>query len=357
MSDAEGDMALTNDSAIESALRDVVREATKQEEEITVNLARSRAEEKLGLHVGTLKSNAEWKKRSAQIVQDAFEEPPSPEQPKKSAPKPKAGSKRKSDDAVEEKTKRRKKSPVNDSQESEDAVEDAAEAPGINHEIDASEPKAATKPKSKPQSMSTSTLSSPPDTGDEEAPAILTKNEKGAAAANGDDDDESDLSSVIDDPPPKRKRQRKSDAKPAKTKTEKPAKSAKATTKSSKPEKEISPDEEEIKRLQGWLIKCGIRKMWHRELAACSTPKEKIKHLKGMLDEAGMTGRYSAEKAKQIKEQRELKAELEEAKKFNEQWGHEEEDGGDEGEGAVQKRSRLKPKGLVDFGDSGEDSD
>ena len=51
------------------------------------------------------------------------------------------------------------------------------------------------------------------------------------------------------------------------------------------------PDQAEIKRLQ------GIRKFWSKELASYDTPKAKIKNLKQMLAEAGMTGRYSQEKA------------------------------------------------------------
>jgi len=46
-------------------------------------------------------------------------------------------------------------------------------------------------------------------------------------------------------------------------------------------------------------------------LAKFETPKEKIKHLTGLLTDVGMTPRYSNEKAKKIKEERELQAEVE----------------------------------------------
>ena len=83
----------------------------------------------------------------------------------------------------------------------------------------------------------------------------------------------------------------------------------------------MDPDDAEIKRLQGWLVKCGIRKMWWKELKPYESSKAKIKHLKDMLADAGMTGRYSIEKATQIKEARELAADIEAVKEGAERWG------------------------------------
>lgn len=112
------------------------------------------------------------------------------------------------------------------------------------------------------------------------------------------------MSIVLDEEPkPKRKRGTSAAGQAKKPKKE-PAGKAKQDA-------NLDPDQAEIKRLQGWLIKCGIRKMWHRELAPYDTPKAKISHLKGMLKDAGMEGRYSVEKAKKIKEERELRADLE----------------------------------------------
>jgi hypothetical protein len=56
-------------------------------------------------------------------------------------------------------------------------------------------------------------------------------------------------------------------------------------------------------------------------LAPYETPKEKISFLKAMLKDIGMDGRYSAAKAKQIKEERELQAELDAIKGFDKDWG------------------------------------
>lgn len=77
--------------------------------------------------------------------------------------------------------------------------------------------------------------------------------------------------------------------------------------------------------------------------------------MKSMLEDVGMTGRYSAEKAKQIKDQRELAAEIESAQEFNKTFGKRGDDDESE-EDEEQPRTRgLKPKGLVDLGDSGDE--
>ena len=163
---------------------------------------------------------------------------------------------------------------------------------------------------------------------------------------------ESEMSEVLDECPKARGRKRKSDsAKPRAKKTE--------TSKGKKSsEQSMDPDAEEIKRLQGWLIKCGIRKMWHRELAPYETPKAKIRHLKELLADAGMTGRYSLEKANQIKEERELQADLEAVQEGAKQWGKAESDGGDETSGRPKRRLA---KGLQELNflndDDGEETD
>ena len=377
MSDSDSDLStpanLPTDAEIESTILKVVR-ARDNDEDLSIKIARARAEEELGLPTDFFKNDGQWKERSKELITAAFEESeeedaPAVEKktPVKTKPKPKsqpkprasAGTKRKSDEAPKSKPMRQKKSP-------------SVELSDIEAELSAKESEdsrsKAPRPKTKPQSNSeeTSALSSPPE--DESEPAALKQNGNHSIPA---EDDGSDLSSVIDDAPPKKKRGSK--AKPsspsatskAKAKPKQP-KAAKATTKP-----DISPDEEEIKRLQSWLLKCGIRKLWHRELAHCSTAKEKIEHLKGMLDDIGMTGRFSAEKARQIKESRELAAELEAAREFNEQWGQaesDEEDEDDEKDGGkkgkvkekkveVEEPVKRRPMGLVDFGDSGEESD
>ena len=109
----------------------------------------------------------------------------------------------------------------------------------------------------------------------------------------------------------------------------------------------VDANAEEIKRLQGWLIKCGIRKMWHRELAPYDTPKSKIKHLKGMLEDAGMSGRYSKEKADQIREEREMRADLAAIQEGEKVWGSKNEEGSKDA--VTDRPKRRLARGLQDL--------
>lgn len=168
------------------------------------------------------------------------------------------------------------------------------------------------------------------------------------------DASESGMSVVLDkEPPPKRKR-KEPVAKSSSAKAKKPASSKDAN---------LDPDQAEIKRLQGWLIKCGIRKMWFRELAPFDTPKAKIRHLKEMLSEAGMQGRYSVDKAKAIREARELKADLEMVQEGAKRWGKREEENSEEDEeeeadkGRPRRRLARGFKSLDFLDDDGEESD
>lgn len=156
--------------------------------------------------------------------------------------------------------------------------------------------------------------------------------------------------SVLLDEEPKPKVKRRSGG------SEKPKPKKSVTPKGSKPDAPADPDSEEIKRLQGWLVKCGIRKMWYKELQPYDTTKAKIRHLKEMLSDAGMGGRYSNERASQIREERELKADLEAVQAGDKHWGK----AGSENEGTGRPKRRLA-KGLenLDFlnDDDGEETD
>ena len=209
------------------------------------------------------------------------------------------------------------------------------------------------KPITRAKKRSPSSSMSPPPKEEEEreeAPSGLN----GTSEDNGTNGEhsKSEMSEVFDEAPKVKGRGRKSGS--AKPSTKKPV-----VSKAKKPsEQPADPDAEEIKRLQGWLVKCGIRKVWGKELAPYDTPKAKIRHLKEMLTEAGMTGRYSAEKASQIKEEKEFKADLEAVQEGNKHWGKttsEEEDGG------IGKPRRRLARGLegLDFlnDDDGEETD
>lgn len=131
-------------------------------------------------------------------------------------------------------------------------------------------------------------------------------------------DSESELSSLIDESPVKKKRQKK-----VATEKRAPASKSKAALKAraKSAAQDLDPDEAEIKRLQGWLVKCGVRKVWSKELARYDTPKEKIRHLKAMLKDVGMEGKFSVEKAARIKEERELARDLEAIQEQEKSWG------------------------------------
>lgn len=165
------------------------------------------------------------------------------------------------------------------------------------------------------------------------------------------DASESEMSEVLDEEPKRRKKRKSSET----ATTSKPIK--KKATAAAPKGKDLDPDEAEIKRLQGWLIKCGIRKVWGVELKQYDTLKARIKHLKQMLDDVGMTGRYSQEKASEIKERRELAADLEEVQAGAERWGKE---GDDENEERDSKPKRRLVKGAKAFdflSSDGEETD
>ncbi|OBT49123.1 hypothetical protein VE00_00151 [Pseudogymnoascus sp. WSF 3629] len=122
------------------------------------------------------------------------------------------------------------------------------------------------------------------------------------------EDSDSDLSVLIDEPP----KRSKSGSKSAKPSTSKTPKAAPA----------LSPDDAEIKTLQSQLVKCGIRKIWQFELKDYGDDsKAKIRHLKGMLKEVGMEGRFSEARAREIKEMRELAQDVEAVTEGAKLWG------------------------------------
>ena len=170
----------------------------------------------------------------------------------------------------------------------------------------------------------------------------------GTKASASDDE----MSEVLDEGPKMKGRKRRSDAgKPKTKKTE-------GTNRKKSSEQSTDPIADEIKRLQGWLIKCGIRKMWHRELAPYDDPKAKIRYLKELLADAGMIGRYSIEKANQIKEERELRADLEAVQEGAKQWGMAEIEEEDE---VHSRPKRRLARGLQELSflndDDGEETD
>lgn len=146
---------------------------------------------------------------------------------------------------------------------------------------------------------------------------IAENTESKSPEPNGDEEEE--YSDVIDEPATsKRKKTRKEPGQ----KTSKAPKFAKmATKKSGSAAEPTDPQEAEIKKLQSQLTKCGVRKLWHHELKDCHDARSKIRHLKKMLADIGMEGRFSEAKAREIKETRELLADAEAAQEMDRLWG------------------------------------
>ncbi|PAV20071.1 hypothetical protein PNOK_0500500 [Pyrrhoderma noxium] len=119
---------------------------------------------------------------------------------------------------------------------------------------------------------------------------------------------ESEMSVLIDESPKK--------------KTKKSTKKSKETTKKreKKNKEELSPQEEQIKKLKSLVVACGVRKVWSKELKGCDTPSSQIAHLRKLLADLGMTGRYSLSQAEAIRAKRELAKEMEEVKEFAERF-------------------------------------
>jgi hypothetical protein len=377
MSDSEDASALPTDAQIESTLKLATARKFKTDlQNLSVKSVRKAVENELDLPDGWLKQHGTWKEKSSHLIGSEFErldqagvadsEDDDNEPVLKKTTKRGSGTstaintkKRKSAEEPKKTTKAqpkpRKKRKVS-SEEEDEASESEAVRSVSDNEISSPVAKRKTvKPKANPRNVRSKAVvdsdseddaadndaledvrmsdasvkdDAPPqepekkhDSDDDEdqddAPAT-----KAAAPVDADGNgSESDMSVLIDEPPAKKKRQKKSP--PAK------ASKSKSTTKSKpaakKETKEVTPDDEEIKRLQGWLVKCGVRKVWGKELKPFETPKAKIAHLKSLLTDVGMTGRYSTEKASQIKEQRELAADLEAVTDFDKKWGQKEE--------------------------------
>ncbi|ERF72987.1 hypothetical protein EPUS_05068 [Endocarpon pusillum Z07020] len=351
LSDAPRSASIPSYSELEQALRTQVRDALKagrgDDASITVSSMRKAAEEALGLDAGFYKSDEKWKGESKRIVLEAFDEygadqgspvkSKSPKAKPSKTSKPPPSKKRASPEVDNDAPKKRKKTQAGLS--SKEALStppsevSKEEKPKSNPKSKTKkptqksiQPAKATKPEKKPEPVQDHTESEVSDAPD--APATV----------NDVEASDSELSVLIDeDPPPKKKRKGSSAA--AEKRGRKPsAPKAKAT------DADINdPDQAEIKRLQGWLVKCGIRKLWGKELKSYESSKAKIKHLKEMLADAGMTGRYSIEKASQIKEARELKADIEAVKEGAERWGKEKDAKGAD----VDSDGRKKPKGRL----------
>ena len=276
----------------------------------------------------------------ANAVQEAQTEPSSSQAPQKSplpaknVPKQKSKTNGKRPQALTKGRRVQGRRPKQSESDKGDSEDDVARSENSNHHR-----------LSSPLSEDIHSINSP-----RAAVSNPETSQDGVAATGPAEKSDSEMSAVLDEDPRPKKKARKS-------KPENSGSGRQAASKITKaPQPLVDPESEEIKRLQSWLVKCGIRKMWHKELASYGTAPAKIRHLKEMLTDAGMTGRYSNEKAIQIREARELKADLEAVQAGNKQWGksESEEDGGG-------KPKRRLARGLkeLDFlnDDDGEETD
>lgn len=210
-----------------------------------------------------------------------------------------------------------------------------------------------TKPKPKPDSpvrkkRKTGRQSEPEVTSDDDS-------DKGHDAKDSD----SDMSVLIEEPTKATKKVRRDEPSKPSAKSQASTTNGTSSKKDSKSTtQDLTPDESDIKRLQSELLKCGVRKFWSKELAPFETSKAKIAHLKSMLRDIGMTGRFSADKAKAIKERRELEADVDaltrNQKSSDEAGERSDNDDGESSPPMAEKRRKVASR-LVDFGDSESD--
>ncbi|KAL9943163.1 hypothetical protein D7B24_000888 [Verticillium nonalfalfae] len=250
---------------------------------------------------------------SDDLSQDDSEKEARPTKKRKAGPAPKKPAKKRktvSDDEDEE-ASADESSALSDAPPDEDSelsdVMDASPKP---------KPKPRAKSKTQPKKAAPGKEATPvkpkkqpakPPSGKDEGDDLAVKSKPDA-----EDAESSELSDVLDEPPKPKRGAKSRDAAPAKPRA--PRKSGAAAS--------DDPDEAEVKKLQSQLVKCGIRKIWGVELRGCGgDPKAKIKHLRGMLRHAGMDGRFSEARAREIKERRELEADLEAVKEMDAAWG------------------------------------
>ncbi|OJD37062.1 transcriptional regulator [Diplodia corticola] len=363
-SDAEPVTAVAPDAKIEHALRNAVRDLwlSGDHENLTLRRVRKSVEHQLDLPDSFFRTDRAWKVRSENVITDQVSvqereggdaAPAEPEVPRAKAPRPAArpqkpqSSIKKAAPATKPTARKRQK---NSSSSDDEALHsDASKSPQPPTKRNVKKPRVV---QDDSEDEGGTALEPRPSSGDEGSPRSMS-----AHVGNGDSkgqdmstspardakpDSDSDMSVLLDEPP-KKKQQKKG----ASTKASKPA-----NNKSKSNDKDVDPQEAEIKRLQGWLIKCGIRKLWGKELKPFETPKAKISHLKDLLKDAGMEGRYSVEKARQIKERRELAADLEAVQEGAKRWGQSESE---EEIGARPKRRLAKGlkdlEGLIESGD------
>ncbi|RKP06490.1 hypothetical protein THASP1DRAFT_31695 [Thamnocephalis sphaerospora] len=123
--------------------------------------------------------------------------------------------------------------------------------------------------------------------------------------ANEESADVSSHSEQEEESAPQTQPKRQAKQPSSRSKTETPKKKASAKT----PARISDTDAKKIDALKKYIVKCGVRKMWTKELAGLETGRQQIAHLNELLRSLGMRGRPTLEKCEDIRLQRELEAE------------------------------------------------
>ncbi|CAK7275080.1 hypothetical protein SEPCBS57363_006494 [Sporothrix epigloea] len=371
---------MSSDAKLEKALIDATRNIfCTDQDSLTVNAVRTRAECNLDLDEGFFKLDS-WKSRSKLIIQteadkllkgdsSAAFEPETEARDTKPAPKKaksattsahpkeiKRPATQKTKPAAKKRKDLSKKQRIiessdeeKDSDDDDHGSDEFSDGPSddgddsvdesLNDEDDfedegaARRKRARTTDKSKARAKAKTAIAKAVPTFAEDA---ASPSEPARDTAEAKDDDESEMSDIIDEPP-KRKRakngpalkskdaKRKADASdsslsvPGSPSRKRGKKEGSSATSSSAV---LSPEDAEVKKLQGQLVKCGVRKIWAFELKSCGDDaKAKVRHLKNMLRDIGMDGRFSESRAREIKERRELEADLEAVQEMDRNWG------------------------------------
>ncbi|UKZ49803.1 hypothetical protein TrVGV298_004056 [Trichoderma virens] len=293
----------------------------------SVNKVRRHVEEKLGLDDSFFTSEA-WKQKSKTIIKEQvdklLEEDAS--EPKYESDS-KVGIKRQSSEIESPQPKRRKKTsgPAKKKEES-----DVDEAPKKESSIKSKKLVSRRKAEADDSDDQGTKL--------EESPSPA-RNRKRSKKEESEDELKHDASSKGNSAPAKKQETPGGEIKPSvKAQPDSGAEEAKPDAKD-EPQPEVNEEDEysdqlkkdatpddpkdaEIKKLQSQLAKCGIRKLWHIELKQHGdNAGAKIRHLKKMLADIGMDGRFSEAKAREIKEMRELQADVEAAQEMDRLWG------------------------------------
>ncbi|KAK1541296.1 transcriptional regulator [Colletotrichum paranaense] len=355
-----------SDKEIEATILAKVREVFKTDiDNLNVNSIRRRVESDLELEDEML-SSGKWKDKSKKLIKELATDlvegnadpdaEVEPNQDEEDAKPKKSGKRQAADESPPAKRRKRASAKVEESEASASEEEKPKakpkkkaaprkkkeETPVIDSDSDEASPAKpkASKPTNgragKAEESGSDALSSPPDSEDDKVEDKEEKSQEKKVEAKKDeesiekhpeasdekkgeapaDDTTSELSDVIDEPPKPKRKKKEAGAGP-KTK-------AKATKQKKAQAASENPDDAEIKKLQSHLVKCGIRKIWGFELKQYGDDtKAKIRHLRGMLKDIGMDGRFSEAKAKEIKERRELEADLEAVQEMNANWGAE----------------------------------